>query len=133
METGRKTVFKVVGKSSRKGTNYLLSAKECATPHSVYIKTYKKNALVEAVEGSLGIFTFCTRKAAQKFVNGYGIGGWSLILRVTPIGRGTVPKKIALGGASLKAVEGFYSGYSLYSPGTSPKGTICYPAVTVIS
>lgn len=97
-----------------------------------YVKTYTKGTVVRAPKGSLGIFTFKTRKHADHFITGY-VGAYT-ILRVKPIGKGIVPKYIGDWLNLLtftKVLQQLKTGDfgPLYS---TPYGTICYSAVKVL-
>ena len=133
MTTQRKTVFKVVDRETRQGTNSAISrfwAHEY-TP-SDYIKTYERDTIVRAKKGSLGIFVFKTRKAALRFVNRHASLDDTIILQAKPIGKGKIPIGIAKGGAILDYVLHFYSDRHCRKM-PPPKGTICYPAVKVLN
>lgn len=133
MKTQRKTLFKVVCRETRKGSNFAIACEELRSRYIVsYIHIYTKGSIITAAKHTLGIFVFRTRRAAEEFIDLYDINEKAMILRVKPIGRGKVPKVIAYGGASVKAVIKFYLGHlkpaQLNPP---PKGAICYPAIKV--
>ena len=133
MTTQRRTLFKVVDKETRRGTNFAISKFWAFIYNpSVYINTYERDTVVRAKEGSLGIFTFKTKKAAREFIERYGSLKHITILRVKPIGKGKTPTEIVLGGSVLNSILDFYSG-KFCKKVPPPQGTICYPAVKVLN
>ena len=102
---------------------------------------YTKGTVVKAYPGSVGIFTFKTRKDAEEFIYREAtIDEDFIILRVKPIGRGKKPDKILAWAISILGnynfLEGYFNGeFSLLESEDlmEPyKGTICYPAVEVL-
>ena len=134
MTKQRKTIFKVVDKNTRRGTNFAISRFWAYTyGPSDYINTYERDTTVRAKKGSLGIFTFKTMKAALKFIKPYSsLSHTAIILRVEPIGKGKTPLGIAPGGSVLNSILDFYSGKA-EGKIPPPEGTICYPAVRVLN
>ena len=102
--------------------------KSCIIPYqSPYSLSYKIGETVKANKNTLGIMCFKTLKDAQKFWNGK-------ILRVKTIGRGKNPKAISM--PTTENLRNFYGKrshsewFGIIPP---PKGTLCYPAVKVLS
>lgn len=119
-----------------------------------YDKCYKKNTIVKANKGSLGIMVFKTQKQAEHWSN-TNFQGTSKVLKVLPKGRGKVPKLIS----TPFSINSFYrcltkllkekgmQNPTLYGRGKYtymdgniavdlwpvPPGTICYPAVKVLT
>ena len=94
---------------------------------SPFCQKYLKGKIITADPQTLGIFTFKTKKEAMFF---RWFSTW-LILKVQPIGRGTVPKLISHNTDKRSLIRFFkeLSGRIRIKP---PKGTICYPAVKVL-
>lgn len=88
---------------------------------------YLKDTVVTADPQTPGIFTFKTKAEARNFM---WYQTW-LILKVQPIGKGTVPKLISHNTDKRSLIRFFkeLSGRIRMKP---PRGTICYPAVKVL-
>ncbi len=109
----------------------------CSLPASFSLQ-YNVGARVKAPKGSMGIFTFKTRKQAEKFLNLTQTKDMATIKRVKVFGRGKRPKVIVRpkreclkmltvkGLASLLADDYHISREIFY-------GTLCYPEVEVLS
>ena len=105
-----------------------------------YILKYKKNTTVRAMKHTLGIMVFKHLKDAENFAKEC-CENTHLILRVETIGRGKTPKKICPGSRHPKNRFDYDNFYSQLRKGlfishnivTPPEGTICYPAVKVLT
>lgn len=106
-----------------------------------YRKFYHKDAIVEAGPGTLGLMLFDTKADALSFA-GASLGS-SLILEVQPIGKGKRPRKICWDQEEYR-MDNYYAYKRLSFFGRRnakihirtaypPEGTICYPAVKVLS
>lgn len=93
---------------------------------SSFCLKYTKGKIITADPETLGIFTFKTKKDANRFIN----NTFYLILKVRPIGKGTTPKLIS----NFVNVDGLQTFFINPHVGTSniPAGTICYPAVRML-
>ena len=93
---------------------------------SLYSLEYEKGKLVTAIEGSVGVLTFTSRRDARRFANYYQI-----ILRVQPVGKGrTIRNLCGLYEVGEKIEEWYRDGMP---PGmAAPDGTMAYPAVEVL-
>lgn len=125
MKKRRRYRYKVVTKFTNRSAVVIGNSK--------YSLIYIQNTIVKAVNGTLGIMTFKTRKNAQTFMDHYlAIDMRRIIKRVIPIGRGSTPTLIA-GGYMSRELDAFYKKNNQTSfPMSPPEGTICYPAVEVI-
>ena len=95
-----------------------------------FFKRYLKGKIVKAKSGSLGLFTFDTKKHAKEFAND-SMMIW-LILKVKSIGRGRKPKKISTI-YTEDNLNMFYANDTFRFTEKPPPGTICYPAVEVLT
>lgn len=119
-----------------------------------YFKIYKKGTTVKAPKNSFGIFCFKRKKDAEKFKEHMAInstllyGTQYIILKVEPIGKGKTPKEIIYRGLMSdfynntkifvvrEEIAPYHSGVyteNFIKTTLIPPGTICYPAVKVLS
>ncbi len=104
-----------------------------------YTLDYPENSVVRAIEGTLGVAVFKTRKQSEEFLK-KTLGPYQSFktIRVRPIGRGRTVKYVC-DYPSEAALNKFYS-YSSYRKrlagfrrlSTPPPGTIFYPEVEVL-
>ena len=116
-----------------------------------YQKYYKENTVVKANKGSLGIMVFKTKRQAERWADDR-FGNSSMVLKVLPIGKGKVPKLIStpnhinifykhLSRLLTQEMPESYSGGNIKYNDEDisialwpvPPGTICYPAVKVLT
>lgn len=109
-----------------------------------YCKFYHKDTIVEAEPGTLGLMVFDTKKDALDFSRHTSCEkGGHLILEVQPIGKGKRPMKICSHFLEDR-VDNYYAHQKLsfferrksilrVDTIRPPKGTICYPAVKVLT
>jgi len=88
---------------------------------------YEKDKIVKAKDDTLGIFCFKTFYNAKN----YCYSKYSEIIRVKPIGRGKIPKRIA-SRLTNDGIVSFYKNEIGYDTSFIPYGTICYPEVLVL-
>ena len=94
-----------------------------------YSRVYLFDQVVKAKFGTLGIFTFDTKKRAQDFkINTPEMK----IIKVEGIGQGQRPKQISLACNSKLQLDDFYAGNYCRGTVPPPPGTVCYPAVKVL-
>lgn len=96
-------------------------------PQSSFCQNYLKGKIVTADPQTPGIFTFKTKAEVRNFM-------WHrtwLILKVQPIGKGTVPKLIS-DNTDKRSLIRFFKELSGRIRTKPPRGTICYPAVKVL-
>ena len=109
----------------------------CSLPASFSLQ-YNIGARVKAPKGSIGIFTFKTRKQAEKFLNYTQTEDMAIIKRVKVFGRGKRPKLIvrpkseclkmlAVKGLASLLADDYYMSREIFD------GTLCYPEVEVMS
>ena len=116
----RKVKFKVVN----------LDDKSCTTSGNFSL-TYSKGSQVTADPLSLGIFTFHTRQAAERFSEANGCK--TKVKRVLPIGRGRTPDHISVFTDTISLKDWYHDVVpEYYYRQQPPPGTICYPAVKVL-
>ena len=125
--------YKLVKKTNRKSI--------MVNPDSMYSKTYKVGTVVQANPNTIGIFVFETLKDAENF--GRIKSNYEKIIKVKPIGEGIRPKRVFKAGwlysayreeGGVKALLGekpIIDDDNYYDK--IPEGTICYPAVEVLT
>jgi len=130
----RKYKYKVVKEKSR--VSAMIDSK------SPFALKYMPSENVYAEEGTLGIFVFKTRAAAEEWAEAWRNDEHIfdthrlnlIVLRVLPIGRGCSPKTIA-SEVTSKDLKYFYSDNdtdSYYLTTQSMPGVMTYPAVFVV-
>jgi len=130
----RKHKYKVIKKKSR------MSA--VINGRSKYARKYIKGEITYALEGTLGIMVFITRRDAQSFINNlnvevsnkYGLiksSGPYIIVRVLSIGRGQTVKTIS-GNIQTYNLDLFYSHLFFTPTSQPPPDTMGYPGVFVV-
>jgi len=123
--------YKVVKK--RNNTSCIINTK------SDLCLIYDKDTNVFALENTLGIMVFKTKRAAEDWIIDWGREESWKIKRVIPIGRGKTPKEIC-SCVTKKFLAVFYAYFERndlsnlnYDYKNEPiDGTICYPGVFVV-
>lgn len=109
-----------------------LNDSSCGNIPTKYRLLYKKGTIVYALVSTWGVMTFKRRQDAVGFINREQFNPHKVkIKKVIPIGRGSVPKCIAIWN-----IEEFYERLESEGKNTMegmppPVGTICYPGVFV--
>lgn len=95
-------------------------------PRSRFCLDYPKDKIVTADPQTPGIFTHNTETNA-KMSKAEG----QLILKVKPIGKGTIPKSVSWD-MTQRGLIRFFKNLLSKDTMTPPQSTICYPAVKVL-
>ena len=120
----RRVKFKVV-KVDLEGNRRSVLAK------GKYCIMYPKNTIVRAIEGTLGVAVFKTRKQAEAFMEEFFFSATDKrIIRVCPVGHGNNVAELSLSITS-DSLNCFYE-RKIVDTTKPPSGTIFYPAVEVL-
>ena len=99
-----------------------------------YRRHYELNEIVEVEEGSLGIMTFPKIKDAETFKCSFEFHARDIkIIKVKPIGPKNVPCRVCKNPWISSEMKCFYSGKVETYGCKPPDGTVCYPAVEVLT
>ena len=121
-----KIAWKVVHKRKGKRLSAIVS-EGCK-----YCLEYPKGKIVKAPEGTLGVFCFREKEDAQKFLASefYSASPW-IIIKVKGIGKEVVPKVISTF-ITDECLDDFYNKNDDFTE-LKLAGTVCYPAVKVLT
>jgi hypothetical protein len=99
-----------------------------------YVLTYKKNHITKRKEGTVGVFAFATRKAAEAYLSKDCCRGNKRIVKALGFGRMPTPPRISY---ANYVIELYKAGFQTFIDVNihvqdTPRGTVVYEALSLL-